>query len=194
MIKKIRKTLRGFTLIELLVVIAIIGLLASIVLVSLSTARKKARDSRRVGDLRQVQLALELYADDNSGSYPGPGTLCAATPCTNAEGSALFTGVMGTGLVTKYLGGLPTDPTNEAPATGGKQYKYVPGNTTSGPTTGQCTAALSCSHYILSVTTEQTETELPALKNDVDGASGGWTAQGFACGTAGTDSIYCVAS
>jgi prepilin-type N-terminal cleavage/methylation domain-containing protein len=57
---------KGFTLIELLVVIAIIGLLASIVLVSLNTARQKARDSRRLTDIRQVALALELYADSNN--------------------------------------------------------------------------------------------------------------------------------
>ncbi len=63
------KTNKGFTLIELLVVIAIIGLLASIVLVSLNSARKKARDTKRIADLRQIQMALEMYYDDN-GNYP----------------------------------------------------------------------------------------------------------------------------
>lgn len=56
---------KGFTLIELLVVIAIIGLLAGVVFASLNTARQKARDARRVADLKQIQLALELYFDDN---------------------------------------------------------------------------------------------------------------------------------
>ena len=60
---------KGFTLIELLGVIAIIGLLASIVLASLNTARKKSRDARRIADVKQLQLALELYFDANSGSY-----------------------------------------------------------------------------------------------------------------------------
>jgi len=59
----------GFTLIELLVVISIIGLLSSIILSSLNSARMKARDSRRIADLNQIKLALELYFDAN-GYYP----------------------------------------------------------------------------------------------------------------------------
>ena len=67
---------RGFTLIELLVVIAIIGILSSVVLASLNSARKKSRDARRIADIKQIQLALELYFDSN-GNYPT--TLSALT-------------------------------------------------------------------------------------------------------------------
>jgi|CXWL01.1.fsa_nt_gi general secretion pathway protein G len=63
------KALRAFTLIELLVVIAIIGILSSVVLASLNTARLKSRDTRRLADIKQIQNALALYFDANS-SYP----------------------------------------------------------------------------------------------------------------------------
>ena len=64
-----QKSDKGFTLIELLVVIGIIGILSSVVLASLSNARKKARDGRRITDIKQLQLALEFYYDANQ-TYP----------------------------------------------------------------------------------------------------------------------------
>jgi prepilin-type N-terminal cleavage/methylation domain-containing protein len=61
------KTKKGFTLIELLVVMAIIMILAAVLIVRFSTAQKKARDATRKADLKEVQNALELYADDHKG-------------------------------------------------------------------------------------------------------------------------------
>jgi prepilin-type N-terminal cleavage/methylation domain-containing protein len=66
--KKTRKQ-KGFTLIELLVVIAIIGLLSTLAVFSLSAARSKARDTKRLSDIRNIQSALELYASEH-GVYP----------------------------------------------------------------------------------------------------------------------------
>ena len=63
------KNKKGFTLIELLVVVAIMGLLAALAVVALNNARARARDARRVSDVKQLQTALELYYLDQN-EYP----------------------------------------------------------------------------------------------------------------------------
>ncbi|OGZ31845.1 MAG: hypothetical protein A2V69_03745 [Candidatus Portnoybacteria bacterium RBG_13_40_8] len=98
------KKSKGFTLIELLVVIAIIGILATIVLVSLNTARQKARDSRRIGDMRQIALALEMYYDDTI-VYPGDNE---AATCDDWAG--MVNALEGGGYMTK----VPSDPGGSA--------------------------------------------------------------------------------
>ena len=75
MFTSFKNTKKGFTLIELLVVIAIIGILSTVVLASLSTARQKSRDAKRISDIGQIQLALELYFD---GALTYPSTTAAA--------------------------------------------------------------------------------------------------------------------
>ncbi|MFZ3043836.1 MAG: type II secretion system protein [Minisyncoccia bacterium] len=69
---------RGFTLIELLVVIAIIGVLSSIVIASLSSARSKGSDAAIQSDLHGIQVQAELYNITNSGY----GTAAYATTCS----------------------------------------------------------------------------------------------------------------
>ncbi|MGI6374006.1 MAG: type II secretion system protein [Patescibacteria group bacterium] len=59
----------GFTLIELLVVIAIIGLLSTLSIVALNSARARSRDARRVSDVKNIQMALEMYYNDHL-KYP----------------------------------------------------------------------------------------------------------------------------
>ncbi|MDZ4243667.1 MAG: type II secretion system protein [Candidatus Doudnabacteria bacterium] len=96
----------GFTLIELLVVIAIIGVLASVVMVSLNSARLKARNAKRVGDLRQIQTALELYYNANNG-YPNPG-FAWRSQCPAWGGYAQDQVIPG--LVPTYMARFPSDP------------------------------------------------------------------------------------
>lgn len=98
---------KGFTLIELLVVIAIIGLLSSIVLASLNTARAKARDAQRLSDMRSVVQALELYATDHGNTYPPTATIASSGQC--ATYNACLDDV--TQLISgKYISQLPSDP------------------------------------------------------------------------------------
>jgi|GEM_PF-1831447 len=61
---------RGFTLIELLVVISIIGILSSIVLAALNTARTKGRDAKLVSEIKSMQNALALYYSDHNEYAP----------------------------------------------------------------------------------------------------------------------------
>ncbi|MBI4101514.1 MAG: type II secretion system protein [Candidatus Nealsonbacteria bacterium] len=92
------KRLKGFTLIELLVVIALIGILSTMVLVSMGGARAKARDAKRESDLRQIVLAMELaYSDDER--YPQSADSPDAIQSSKRS----------------YLDPVPTDPQAGAP-------------------------------------------------------------------------------
>lgn len=75
--KKTTAKKSGFTLIELLVVISIIGILSTLSIVALQGARGRARDAKRITDVRQIQTALELYFND-AGGYPA--TVVAGSP------------------------------------------------------------------------------------------------------------------
>jgi|CXWL01.1.fsa_nt_gi general secretion pathway protein G len=97
---------RGFTLIELLVVIAIIGVLSSVVLASLNSAKNKANDAKRATDLTAVRTALELYATDNNNTYPILGA--TASKCST-WGSEVRWQTLSTSLA-RYISKMPDDP------------------------------------------------------------------------------------
>lgn len=127
---------KGFTLIELLVVISIIGLLSSVTMASLNSARLKGRDAARKSAAVQMRTALSLYEFDNGG-YP----TCTAVgnACTGATMSSTLNLPL-TGRITSnsngnswwdlasakvahaaasYVAATPVDPLNNA------SYKYV---------------------------------------------------------------------
>ncbi len=82
---------KGFTLVELLVVMAITAILTAVLIPSLFSSKSKGRDTRRVSDLAQIQLALELYQDNNGGLYPAR---------------------INNGSLNGYLNPIPKDPAN----------------------------------------------------------------------------------
>ena len=80
----LQRSQHGFTLIELLVVIAIIGILASVVLASLNSAREKSRDALRLSQVKEIQKALQVYYSEY-GVYPR--TVCPTQHWTGFAGN-----------------------------------------------------------------------------------------------------------
>ena len=114
--KKSSYSLTAFTLIELLVVIAIIALLSTLSVVALNNARAKARDARRLSDIKQISTALELYYSSN-GIYPDLPSPTGTT-ITNLCLSEL--GITSTCGVDIYMKKIPSDPLKDA------HYFYTP--------------------------------------------------------------------
>ena len=131
-----KKYTKGFTLIELLVVIAIIGILASIVLVSLNSARKKGNDARVISDVNELRTSFETTY--NGSGYPdlNPGVTSGFDATNTSQGDAsnlaqvsadawnqngqivIFTnGTVGGSAPTQYIiyGGLPSSHNGTGP-------------------------------------------------------------------------------
>jgi len=114
----------GFTLFELLVSISIIGILTALASVAYSGAQKKARDTRRIEDIRSIQIAAEQYYSQASYVYPAAGKYTAGVPWTPpAAGS------------TTILESYPSDPKGAAYGS----YNCAAGTCSA---TGYCVCAL----------------------------------------------------
>jgi len=112
------KNKKGFTLIELLVVIAIIGLLSTLSILALNQARARARDAKRISDIKQIQTALELYYNDR-GQYPETASVAPGLPIS-------WNG-------NTYLAAVPTPPSPVDGATcPGIQDEYTYNRTAAG--------------------------------------------------------------
>jgi len=163
-----RQDSKGFTLIELLVVIAIIGILSSVVLASLNSARKKGRDARRVSDIMQIRTAFELFFD-SCRQYPSTLLTTASNGCP-----------VGTTLGT-FINVIPTPPS------GGGQVAYA---YEGGPA--------GCTNYHLGASLEDTTNSAlasDATAVSIGAACGGTVFNGDAANcigavAAGTDNCY----
>ena len=102
----VKSNKKGFTLIELLVVIAIIGLLSTLAVVALNSARQKSRDSKRVADMKQIQTSLELYFADSNGYPPAPGVNLGEAGATALCSNGYTDSCSG----TTYMGLVPKAP------------------------------------------------------------------------------------
>lgn len=97
-------------MIELLVVIAIIGLLTTMSVLALQSSRARARDAKRLGDVKQIQTALDLYKHD-ANSYPATASI---TP-----GAVLsYNGVV-------YMAIIPAPPLPDDGCSGSTAYTYT---------------------------------------------------------------------
>lgn len=150
---------KAFTLIELLVVIAIIGLLSTISIIALNQARAKARDSKRLADIRQIRTALEVYFDKN-GHYPTYATL--STRCNTTLDNSLSP-LISEGLMSS----IPTDPKNTPTSAPRFCYEYI-GDTGDISSSWYCSGHMRTEYeWAIMFSVEETSFNLPRLTNSL---------------------------
>ena len=137
---------QGFSLIELLVVITIISILVSFGTVAFTISQKKARDSRRKNDLKNVKQAMEFYYSE-TGHYPFGSVgriVCSNDGIFDAAfknwGTEFFCTRVGSGETVSFIEKLPMDPKGTTHSTSG--YRYDIGGSGQLPATFTLSATL----------------------------------------------------
>ncbi len=159
---------KGFTLVEMFIVILVIGILSGIVFQGAAGIQAAGRDTRRISDIRSIQLMLEQFADI-CGHYPGT-FIVAPDPCraptmpTRISISALAETLVTAGIVTE-LAHVPNDPHR------GRLYEYA---VNAGGTSYVLQAQLERRHRV--------------LNEDIDGPN----VLGVNCADDAPNFFYCV--
>ncbi|OGY60184.1 MAG: hypothetical protein A3B23_03985 [Candidatus Colwellbacteria bacterium RIFCSPLOWO2_01_FULL_48_10] len=159
-----QSALKGFTLIEMLVVVAIISILSGLTLTGIGGFTARARDTRRIGDLKNVQNYLEFYFT-KCGIYPGTSACAIGSLANWSELSASLAG-----LGAK----VPNDPIST------RNYFY-------GVTTGNNLT------YIIGAKLE-TENKILGDSNEIDSTTGFTMTTGADCSDTAPAYGYCIGS
>ena len=172
-----KKNTAGFTLIELMLVVLIIGILSGVMLgvLNIRGIQSKSRDARRIGDLKKLQTALELYFADYRG-YPKQITW------------GNVTGGVGSIISPNYINKVPTDPKEGTAAvdTGGVGVSCFNGKSNYGYyyITTDCTGT-GCTlsgRYVMGAIVEVSSSAADSLCSSLSNCSGGSPAISCNCG------------
>lgn len=179
----------GFTLVEMILVTAIIGILAGITLnvINIRRVQERARDSRRVADLKRIQTALELYFSDNR-SYPSSSNVWMFVQSIHLGAMGDVVGLDQT-LMNGYMAEVPRDPRHEEEMPTGVTctginyyaYRYISDGDVS----------VGAGSYVLAVTMETTDKAAESLCSEIPNCTD--TDSDIECGTnISSDYCYCV--
>jgi prepilin-type N-terminal cleavage/methylation domain-containing protein len=131
-----KRRLSAFTLIELIVVVAIVGILATVVVINISKAQGKAKDTKRVADLQSIDKAIQLEAMTRPNATYYDSACNNVTWAVTDQNFSIF-------LIPSYMGKMPLDPVSRGGAYN-NQYVYYsektsqPDTTKAGHSGGSC--------------------------------------------------------
>ncbi len=169
-----KNTKNAFTLVEMILVTVIIGIVAGIVInvINIPRVQARSRDSKRIGDLKMIQTALELYFADKR-MYPD-----------NASDWMLLDSASKIDEFSNYIGNVPLDP-RQGVSSGATCFNSIPNNY------GYYYRSQTNGTYVLGGIMEIMDTSLEKRScNQVD-TSNCAPAAGYGCATA-NKRCYCV--